>query len=43
MTRIYKKELDEKFITVNHKYRKKKLVVETNSGNVRTQGHLVSR
>ena len=44
MTRIYKKELDEKFITVNHKYRKKKFVVETNSGkceNSRTSSQQV--
>ena len=31
MTRILKKELDEKFITDNRKYRKKKLVIETNN------------
>ena len=44
MTRIHKKELDEKFITDNRKYRKKKLVVETNSGeceNSRTSGQQV--
>ena len=44
MTRIYKKELDEKFISVNHKYRKKKFVVETNSGkceNSRTSSQQV--
>ena len=32
MMKIQKKELDEKFITDNCKYRKKKTVVETNSG-----------
>ena len=32
MMQIHKKELDKKFTTDTHKYRKKKLVVETNSG-----------
>ena len=42
MTQFDKKELDEKFITDNRKYRNIKCVVETRK-NVRTQGHLVKR
>ena len=44
MMRIHKKELHEKFITDNRKYRMKKLVLETNSGeceNSRTSSQQV--